>query len=100
MANGVRMDAQFTGNGADLPMFGVKVAANLRAGFRTHHKMAHLRSGMCGNGSMKRPARPQIRQHRPNAGRFSYQDCDAGEGFTASASPQPNDAGETIEREP
>ena len=62
MANGVRVDAQFTGNRADLPVFGVKVAANLRADFRTDHAMAHLRCGMRGNGSMKRPVRPQIRQ--------------------------------------
>ena len=39
MANGVRVDAQFTGNGADFPVFGVKVAANLRAGFRTNHEI-------------------------------------------------------------
>ena len=39
IANGVRVDAQFTGNGADFPVFGVKVAANLRAGFRTHHEI-------------------------------------------------------------
>ena len=54
------MNAQFAGNGADLPMLGVKVAANLRAGFRTDHEMDHLRRGMRGNGSMKRPRRPQI----------------------------------------
>ncbi len=39
IANGVRVDAQFTGNGADFPVFGVKVAANLRAGFRTNHEI-------------------------------------------------------------
>ena len=37
IANGVRVDAQFTGNSSDLPVFGVKVAANLRVGFRTDH---------------------------------------------------------------
>ena len=62
------MDVQFTGNGADLPVFGVKIAANLRAGFRTDHEMTHLRRGMRGNGSMKRPVRPQIRQRSHKAG--------------------------------
>lgn len=30
VANGVWVDAQFTGNGADSPVLGIKVAANLR----------------------------------------------------------------------
>ena len=72
------MDAQFTGNGADLPVLDVKIAANLRADFRTDHEMAHLRRGMRGNGSMKRPARPQIRQRSHNAGCFCCRDCGAG----------------------
>src|ERR1700722_7202325 len=62
VANGVRVNAQITGDRADFPVFGVKVAANLRADFRTNHALAHLRRGMRGNGSMKRPVRPQIRQ--------------------------------------
>ena len=37
IANGVRVDAQFTGDSADLPMLCVKVAANLCADFRTDH---------------------------------------------------------------
>jgi hypothetical protein len=55
-------------DGANLPVFGVKVAANLRAGFRTDHEMAHLLRGMRGKGSMKRPVRPQIRQRSGKAG--------------------------------
>jgi hypothetical protein len=39
VANGVRVDAQLTGDGADFPVFGVKVAADLRADFRTDHAM-------------------------------------------------------------
>ena len=38
VANGVRVDAQFTGNGADFPVLDIKVAANLRADFRTDHR--------------------------------------------------------------
>ena len=37
VTNGIRVDAQFTGDSADLPMLGVKVAANLCADFRTDH---------------------------------------------------------------
>ena len=33
VAHGIGMDVQFAGNGADLPMLGVKIAANLRRGF-------------------------------------------------------------------
>src|SRR3954452_16826702 len=62
VANGIGMDIQFARDGADLPMFGVKITSNLRAGFRTDHERAHLRRGMRGNGSMKRPTRPQTRQ--------------------------------------
>jgi len=100
VANGVWVDAQFTGNGADFPVLDIKIAANLRAGFRTDHEIPHLRCGIRGNGSMKRPVRPQIRQHRPNAGCLSCPGCDPGRCSTASALPQSNDAGETIETEP
>ena len=100
VANGVWVDAQFTGNGADFPVLDVKIAANLRAGFRTDHEMLTFGSGMRGNGSMKRPARPQTRQRSHNAGCLSCQDCDPGGCSTASALPQSNDAGETIETEP
>jgi hypothetical protein len=49
---------------------------------------------------MKRPVRPQIRQRSHTVGCLSFQDCDAGGCCTASAIPQSNDAGETIETEP
>ena len=39
VANSIGVDAQFTGDGADFPVFGVKVAADLRADFRTDHAM-------------------------------------------------------------
>jgi hypothetical protein len=59
--------------------------------------MAHLLGEMRGNGSMKRPVRPQIRQRGHDQG---WIFCDGGGCFTASAHPQSNDAGEVIEREP
>jgi len=100
VANGVGVDAQFTGNGADFPVFGVKVAADLRAGFGTNHEIAHLRCGMRGKGSMKRPVRPQIRQRNHTVGCVSRRGCGAGGCSTASSVfPQSNDAGETIEWE-
>jgi hypothetical protein len=40
VAHGVRMHAQFTGDRADLPMLGVKVAANLRSDVGTDHEMS------------------------------------------------------------
>ena len=81
VANGIGMNVQFTGNGADLPVFDVKVAANLRAGFRTDHETTHFRCGVRGNGSMNRPTRPQIRQRSHKAGCASVQQCGAG-GFS------------------
>src|SRR5450631_1028218 len=62
VVNGIGMDAQFTGNGADLPMLGVKITANPCAGFVTDHEKDHLRLGMRAYGSTKRPTRPQIEQ--------------------------------------
>jgi len=44
MAHGVGMHAQLAGDGADLPMFGVEVAANLRTGFQTDHQENSLSS--------------------------------------------------------
>src|SRR5947208_1923239 len=62
VAHGVGVDAQLSGNGADLPMLGIKVASNLRADLVGDHEGSHLRRGMCGNGSMKRPICPQMQQ--------------------------------------
>jgi len=40
VAHGVGMNVQFAFNGANLPMFGVKITANRRAGFRRDHALA------------------------------------------------------------
>src|SRR5271166_716666 len=39
VAHGIGMDVQLAGNRADLPMLGVKIAANLRAGFWRDHDL-------------------------------------------------------------
>ena len=99
MANGIGMNVQFTGNGANLPVFDVKVAANLCAGFRTDHDTTHFLGGVRGKGSTNRPTRPQIRQRSGKAGCPSVQQCDAGGFSCRSAGPHSNDAGDVIERE-
>ena len=104
VAHRVRMQTEFAGDGADLPVLGVEVPTNLRPGFRTDHETAHLRAGMRGNGSTKRPVRPQSRHcsQRPRrasgrrGSRVAPDLCDG----AAPASPQPNNAGQVIEREP
>src|SRR6266849_5820914 len=100
IANGIGMNVQFTGNGADLPVFNVKVAANLRAGFRTDHERTHFLRGVRGNGSTRRPTRPQIRQRSGKAGCAAGQDCGVGGFSCGSAGPHSNDAGDVIEWEP
>ncbi len=51
VANGIGVHAQFAGDGADFPMLGVKVAANLSTRFWTNHRFCHRDRGMRGNGS-------------------------------------------------
>ena len=99
---GVGVDVEGLCNGADFPMLGVKIATNLYTGFRTDHQ-AHLRRGMCGKGSTKRPGRPQIEQRSQTSARFSSRLEGATRSTTAAGvvivSPQPDGAGEMTERE-
>src|SRR5450631_561003 len=44
MANGVGMDPEFSSDGTDLPLFGVKVSANLSAGFWLDHSFLSAES--------------------------------------------------------
>jgi hypothetical protein len=37
VSNGIRVNTQFSGDGADFPMLGVKVTANLNVGFWIDH---------------------------------------------------------------
>jgi hypothetical protein len=64
---------------------------------------AHLRRGIWGKGSTKRPDRPQIEQRSPRADRFSSPQGSLDGNGTATGivivSPQPNGAGEMAEWE-
>src|SRR5437899_161051 len=99
-ANSIGMNVEFTGNGADLPMFNVEVAANLRAGLRTDHEEIHFLRGVRGNGSTRRPTRPQNRQRSGKTGGAAGQDCGVGGFSPGSIGPHSNDAGDVIEWEP
>src|SRR2546429_5588235 len=59
MADGVRVQPELLRDGADFPMFGVEPVTDLYAQFTVEH--AHLRK-IRGNGSTKRPRRPQRTQ--------------------------------------
>src|SRR5216110_788572 len=56
MADGVWVQPELLRDGADFPMFGVEPVTDLYAQFTVEH--AHLRK-IRGNGSTKRPRRPQ-----------------------------------------
>src|SRR5256885_6143536 len=59
MADGVWVQPELLRDGADFPMFGVEPVTDLYAQFTVEH--AHLRK-IRGNGSTKRPRRPQRTQ--------------------------------------
>jgi hypothetical protein len=65
------MNIEFTGDGADFPVLGVKVTANLNAGFGIDHLFSFLKRGIRGKGSTNRPLRPQTMQRRKGARPFS-----------------------------
>ena len=107
IANGIGMNAEFSGNGADFPVLGIKITANLYVGFRADHLFPLPKRGIGGKGSANRPLRPQTTQRRNGAG------CTAGGRCTKSAPeragtvtgldpdvPQPDFAGEEIDWEP
>jgi hypothetical protein len=81
-------------DGADLPVFGIKITAYLHADFRTDHSR-HLRFGMRGKGLTKRPGRPQNQQHSRTTAVAPMPTAGA-----ASSSPQSDVAGEMTEGEP
>src|SRR5579859_468211 len=100
------MHAQFTGDGADLPMLGIKIVTNLNTRFETDHEKNSLRFGMGGKGVTKRPIRPQTWQHSHTPDRFSDQRGSSavsdrgGVSVTfASAFPHSDDGGKAIKME-
>jgi hypothetical protein len=108
LADGIGMNVQFAGNGADFPVLGVKVAANLHARLRADHVFLLLHRGYRGKGSTNRPVRPQTTQRRNTTrGLSGRRPCltaapepDRAVTGTASGALQPHDAGEEIETEP
>ena len=108
IADGIGVNVEFAGNGADFPVLGVKITANLHAGFRADHVFLLLHRGYRGKGSTNRPFRPHTTQRRNATGGLSVRrpslvaaperDCTVT--GVASGVPQPHDAGEEIEREP
>jgi hypothetical protein len=105
LADGAGVNAEFAGYGANPPVLCIEVAPNLRTHFGTDHDdEAHLRLGMRGNGWTKRPLRPQIRQRSRNpgwiSGRRGSKTAPAPCAGPVRSVPQPNDAGQLIEREP
>jgi hypothetical protein len=106
------MNVELTGNGADFPVLGVKVTANLHARFRADHEFLLPRLcpqwGYRGKGSTNRPFLPHMTQRRKGIGCLSGRlRCPTAEpeperAVTGGVSgvPQPHDGGEEIEREP
>ena len=70
IANGIGVNVEFAGNGADFPVLGVKVSANLHARFRTDHVFSSSTSRVSWEG-IDEPALPsandaaQKRDRRP-----------------------------------
>ena len=107
VAYGVGVNFEFAGNGADFPVFGVKVTANLRACFRADHEFLLPHPRYRGKGSTNRPFRPHTTQRRKGIGVLSGIRCvtaasesDGGVTGGVSGVPQPHDGGEEIETEP
>jgi hypothetical protein len=108
LADGIGMNVQLAGNGADFPVLGVKVTANLHARFRADHKFLLRHGGYRGKGSTNLPFRPHKTQRRKGIGglsgkllwRTAAPEPDGAVTGGVSGVPLPYDAGEEIEREP
>ena len=108
IAHRIGMNVEFAGNGADFPVLGVKVTANLDARFRADHEFLLPHRGYRGKGLTNRPFRPHTMQRRKGTGGFSGRlRCltaapgpDEAVGGGVSGVPQPHDGGEVIETEP
>jgi hypothetical protein len=108
VAHGVGMNVEFAGNGADFPVLGIKLTANLHARFRADHEFLLPHRGYCGKGSTNRPFLPHTTQRRKGTGclcgrlRCPTAAPEPERAVTGGVSgvPQPHDAGEKIETEP
>ena len=76
IAHHIRMNVEFAGNGADFPVLGVKVTANLDARFRADHEFLLPHREYRGKGSTNRP----FRQNNANAARhLPFDGADEGD---------------------
>jgi hypothetical protein len=71
--DGILVNAQLAGDGADLPMLGVKIMTNLYMRFWIDHLDLSLDRGIRGKGSTKRPLRPQTMQRKNRGGCWTNQ---------------------------
>ena len=76
-ANGVGMHAQFTGNGANFPVLGVEVMANLHTGFRTDHKKDSLSFWNMGKWVNQTSGSTAKAAAQPRSWRFSRRRADS-----------------------
>jgi hypothetical protein len=107
ITNGIGVNVQLSGNGADFPVPGIKVTAYLYVRFRVNHLFSLPKRGIRGKGSTNRPLRPQTTQRRNGAGRPTGRYCVKSAPERAGAVsgpdpdvPQPDFAGEQIDWEP
>ena len=107
ITNGIGVNVQFSGNGADFPVFGIKITADLYVRFRADHLFSLPKRGLRGKGSTNRLLRPQTMQCRNGAGGAGSGHCTKSARERAGAVtgpdpdiPQPDFAGEEIDWEP
>jgi hypothetical protein len=101
------MHVKFACDGADFPVLGVKITADLYVRFRADHLFCLPKRGIRGKGSTNRPLRPQTTQRRNGAGcttdRYRTKSDPERAGAVTGPDPdipQPDFAGEEIDWEP
>ena len=105
LTNGIGVNVQFSCDGADFPVLGIKITADLHTCFWVNHLRSLRNREVAGKGSTKRPLRPHTMQRRKGIGRCSGRGCltvallleQAAVGVVPSLL---HSAGKLIEREP
>lgn len=75
IANSIGMNVEFTRDGADFPVLGIKIAADLHACFGVNHLRSLLNREVREKGSTNRPLRPQTVHRRNGSDRCSGPGC-------------------------